>query len=145
MGEKTVLVAIDLADLDDAPKILQKAWQLATLSDARLAVVTVLPDFGMSIVGSFFKEGAAELAMKDAATSLHSLITSTLGALPDSKIAHIVRQGSTYREILKAAKTFEAGLIVMGAQRSDNHDGGIGPNAARVMRQAKCSVMVLRD
>jgi nucleotide-binding universal stress UspA family protein len=38
-----------------------------------------------------------------------------------------------------------ATLIVMGAHRPAFQDYLIGPNAARVVRHAKCSVLVLCD
>ncbi|MGI9498639.1 MAG: universal stress protein, partial [Geminicoccaceae bacterium] len=56
-----------------------------------------------------------------------------------------VHQGSAYREILKDAFAEGIDLIVMASPRSTGPDDLLGPNIARVVRHAKCSVLVVRD
>ena len=63
-------------------------------------------------------------------------------ALPTRRI---VAEGKIYREILSAAKAIEADLIVMGSHHPELKDYLLGPNAARVVRHADCSVMVVRE
>ncbi|PTX03477.1 universal stress protein [Pararhodobacter aggregans] len=137
-----VLAALDLVDeaLHDA--ILTKAAQLARLDDAPLAVATVLPDFGLSMVGTYFPADTAQRALADASVRLHALTDRILPGLP---VSHIVTQGAIYHEILEQADRIGAGLIVMGAHRPELADYLLGPNAARVLRHARCSVFVLRD
>lgn len=53
-------------------------------------------------------------------------------------------EGKIYREMPKAAKTIPADLIVGGS----HHPGlklSTRPDAAKVMRHADCSVLVVRD
>ncbi|HEU4541604.1 MAG TPA: universal stress protein, partial [Jiangellaceae bacterium] len=57
----------------------------------------------------------------------------------------IVAEGRIYREILDAADTTKADLIVMGSHRPELKDYLLGPNAAKVMRHADCSVLVVRE
>jgi nucleotide-binding universal stress UspA family protein len=57
----------------------------------------------------------------------------------------IVAEGKIYREILNAAKSIQADLIVMGSHHPELKDYLLGPNAAKVMRHADCSVMVVRE
>jgi universal stress protein F len=57
----------------------------------------------------------------------------------------IVAEGRIYREILKAAQTIQADLIVMGSHHPELKDYLLGPNAAKVVRHADCSVMVVRE
>ena len=54
-------------------------------------------------------------------------------------------QGTVYEVILKMAKKTNCDLIVIGAHRPELKDYLLGPNAARVVRHADCSVMVVRD
>lgn len=140
-----VLAAIDLAHPDHHASILQKAARMAEVDDAGIAVVTVIPDFGMSIVGSFFEDGAEQKALNAAGDSLHAVTKDALGVELSAKINHVVRHGTAYEQILVAAAEHDATLIVMGAHRPNFQDYLIGPNAARVVRHSKCSVLVLRD
>ncbi|HYZ26966.1 MAG TPA: universal stress protein [Geminicoccaceae bacterium] len=45
----------------------------------------------------------------------------------------------------EAARTVPAGLIVMGSHHPELKDYLLGPNAAKVMRHADCSVTVVRE
>ncbi len=140
---KFILAAIDIAHAETVEHVLKKAASLSKLEDANLAVVTVVPDFGMSIVGSFFKEGTEDGVMQKANEQLHEIVSSFLGE--DAKVKHIVKHGSAYEGILEAAQDLNASLIVMGAHRPDLRDYLLGPNAARVVRHAQASVYVVRD
>ena len=64
-----------------------------------------------------------------------------------SKIgAHsVVRVGNVYEEILKLADEISCDLIVMASHRPELKDYLLGPNAARVVRHANCSVLVVWD
>ncbi|SOH95262.1 Nucleotide-binding universal stress protein, UspA family [Monaibacterium marinum] len=140
-----ILAAIDLAHPEHHKLILGRAHSAALAEEKRLAVISVLPDFGMSLVAPWFKEGATESVVKEAGEALHRAVTDALGAEVDATCLHILRQGTIYQEILTAAEKHKPSLIVMGAHRPDLRDYLIGPNAARVVRHAQCSVLVLRD
>ena len=142
---KTLLVAVDLAHPEHHATLLTKAAKLAQMEDATLAVVTVIPDFGMSIVGSFFEAGAEQKALQDAAEALHTVVSDVLGPDEDARIQHVIRHGTAYEEILETARQFDVDMIVMGAHRPNYGDYLLGPNAARVVRHSTCSVVVLRD
>ena len=139
---KHILCAIDLTHQDDARALLTEAGRVAALDKAILSVVTVLPDYGSSFVGSFFKDGTLKDAAEAARQSLHSLVDEVL---PDAgTVQCIIEIGSAYEEILDAAKKCEADLIIVGAHKPDLTDRIIGPNAARIARHAEVSVLVLR-
>lgn len=140
-----VLAAIDLAHPDHHATILKRAARMAELEDTGIAVVTVIPDFGMSIVGSFFEDGAEQKALNAAGETLHTVTAQVLGTQASAQVTHIVRHGTAYEQILVAAHEHSATLIIMGAHRPNFQDYLIGPNAARVVRHSKCSVLVLRD
>ncbi len=137
-----ILVAIDLADGEDQKGILKAGKQLAELDGSSISVVTVLPDFGMSMVGSYFDKDASTRALKAAAEKLHDFVRDTLGS--DADVQHVIRMGTGYEEILETARELGITLIVMGAHRPALRDYLLGPNAARVVRHATCSVHVVR-
>jgi nucleotide-binding universal stress UspA family protein len=105
--------------------------------------MTVLPSFGMSMVGQFFPKGyEKEMADK----LLHRLREEIKPFIPEGmKVQHIVGEGNVYETVLRMAKKTDADLIVIGAHRPELSDYLLGPNAARVVRHANVSVLVVRD
>lgn len=140
----SVLCAIDISNPGADENVLVVAAKQAKLDDAQLDVITVVPDFGMSLVGGFFKEGHHEQMMSEAKKQLNEQITSALGAEANEKIRHVVVFGKTYEEVLKTAEQAKSSLIVVGAHKPDLADYLLGPNAARIVRHAKCAVYVVR-
>ncbi|MGG7644926.1 universal stress protein [Rhodovulum sp. YNF3179] len=138
-----ILLPIDLEDDGGAARAAEAALRLARQEDAKLHVLSVLPDFGMSIVGSYFKKGFEREATAEAETKLNAWIADhgldAAGATPH--VAH----GKIYDEIIHAADAFGCDAIVMGAHRPELQDYLLGPNAARVVRHARQSVFVVRD
>lgn len=139
---KHILCAIDLSDASDAQKILGEAEKLAVLYKAKMSVVTVVPDYGSSWVGSFFKEGTLKLATKAAMEALHDLTAKTLS--DDTQVQHIVEIGNTYEQVLSVADDADVDLIIVGAHKPDLASRIVGPNASRIVRFAKSSVLVVR-
>jgi nucleotide-binding universal stress UspA family protein len=140
---RNVLVPIDLADEHSWRKALPTAIGLCEAFGAKLHVMTVLPEFGLPIVGQYFPEGFEEKVRQQAARQLKAFVAEQLPeAVPARRI---VAQGKIYQEILRAARAIQADLIVMGSHRPELKDYLLGPNAARVVRHADCSVMVVRE
>ena len=137
-----ILCAVDLTHADDARSLIAQAGRLAEFEKARLSVVTVLPDYGSSWVGTFFKEGTLDAATDSAKHALRDTVTA---ALPDRHdVKCIVAIGNAYQKVLDAAEAREADMIIVGAHKPDLADRMIGPNAARIVRHAQVSVMVIR-
>jgi nucleotide-binding universal stress UspA family protein len=97
----------------------------------------------MSIVGQYFPEGYE----KEMAEKVLGQLRDFVGEhVPDDvRVQHVVGEGSVYEVVLKIAGEVNADLIVMGSHRPELKDYLLGPNAARVVRHANCSVMVVRD
>lgn len=60
-------------------------------------------------------------------------------------VRHVVGRGTVYEEILRIAGEIGSDLIVIGSHRPELKDYLLGPNAARVVRHADCSVLVVRE
>lgn len=144
MSVNPVLCAVDVSNQDVDINVLRRGAVLAELEGAQLDVITVVPDYGMSVVGSFFGSDHHEMIVEEARKRLHDLVEKALGAPANKTVRHIVATGNAYEEILRTAATDHAGLIVIGAHKPDFKDFLLGPNAARVVRHATCSVHVLR-
>lgn len=141
---QTVLCAVDITRTDEESKVLRRASKLASVEEAKLDVITVVPDFGASIVGAYFEAHHVTTAKDGAAKALNDFVADVLGQDANAEVRHIVAIGSVYEEVLNAAKISETDLIVIGAHRPDLKDYLLGPNAARVVRHSDCSVYVVR-
>jgi len=138
---RKVLAAVDPGDPASSVRVIQAALEVITDGDT-LHVVCVVPDFGMSVVGSFFPADHEEKALAKARDSLQAFTSANV---PDGiPVQHIIAHGNVYEEILEAAKTVSADLIVVGSHRPELKDYLLGPNAARVVRHSQRSVLVVR-
>ncbi|MEO0991488.1 MAG: universal stress protein [Pseudomonadota bacterium] len=138
-----ILAAVDLSHPKDNAGVLKEAERLAAFHGTLLVVVTVLPDFRSSFVGSFFPEDHMHKMTDEARTKLHAFVNETLGH--DKDVQHVVRVGTVYEEILATARDMDVATIVVGAHRRELPQYLIGPHAARVARHATCSVYIYRD
>lgn len=139
---RNILVALDLDDASDLDVTLTRAVEMAQAGGGKLHAMTVLPPFGMSIVGQFFPKGYE----KEVAQKLMARLREEVDRrLPEGmRCHHVVGEGSVYETVLKIADREKVDLIVIGAHRPELSDYLLGPNAARVVRHAKASVLVVR-
>ncbi|MGA8755854.1 MAG: universal stress protein [Stellaceae bacterium] len=140
---KTILVAIDLNDEASCRKPLLSAVELARTFGARLHVLTVVREIeailqaksaplGYDPIISYLEDRIAALIRHANAYDLQPKIIVTLGA-------------SIYAEILRVAEEAGADLVVVGSHRPAMKDYLLGTNASRVVRHARCSVLVARE
>jgi len=139
-----VLCAVDISDPSSDSAVLVVAQKMADFAGVNLDVVTVVPDYGKSMVGGFFKPDHHAKVVDAAKATLEATITDVLGAEANKKVRHVVATGTAYEEVLKLAETTKPSLIVIGAHKPDFKDYLLGPNAARVVRHSNCSVYVVR-
>ncbi|HEX6141887.1 MAG TPA: universal stress protein [Geminicoccaceae bacterium] len=146
-----VLVPIDIQHRSSWERALPAAVQAARESGARLHVLTVVPDMFAGVDWRYAIRGEqhgsidydrTEL-MRQARDRLQELVGEHVPASVDTEV--LVRHGTIYEEILEAADEVAADLIVMASHRPSLKDYLIGPNAARVVRHARCSVQVVRN
>ncbi len=140
---KHILLAVDLQHDDSWDKALPVAIEHAKAFGSTLHIMTVVPNFGSSIVSSFFPIDHEEQVMKGANKALHDFVDQHIP--DDIKVQHIIGHGSAYEEILRVSEEIKSDVIIMGAHRPRMEDYLLGPNAARVVRHAKCSVLVVRE
>ncbi len=140
---KTILLPIDLSAPSSWEKALPAALRLCAPEDGGvLHVLTVVPDFGMSVVGTYFEPGFEEKAMHKVGEALTRWIADNV---PDGTEVHPhVMHGRVYDQIITAADRLSVDAVVMGSHRPELTDYLLGPNAARVVRHAKQSVFVVR-
>jgi len=138
----SILLPIDLNEQSSWEKSIPVAIDMAKTYGASICVITVIPDYGKSIVGSYFPADFSDNALKETTTALEKLVAETFPA--DVNVESIARHGSVYKEVLEVADSVGADLIVLTSHRPARSDYLLGPNAARVVRHAKQSVFVVR-
>ena len=140
---KDILLPVDLGNVDTQHKAVATAIDYAKGHGSTLHIMTVVPDFGLSLVGTYFPEGYEHKIVEDTNTRLHEFAKENVPK--GIKIQHIVGHGTIYQEILNAAVETGCDLIIMASHRPELQDYLLGPNASRVVRHANCSVLVVRD
>ncbi len=139
---ENILLPIDLGHSSSWQWALPSAIDIARMHGGMLHLLTVIPSFGMPVVGSFFPENFEDEARKEAERTLAAFIREKV---PDDIAADgYVAVGTIYDEILRAADRIGCDLIVLASHRPEMKDYLLGTNAARVVRHARQSVFVVR-
>lgn len=140
---KRILVPIDTDSETSWSQALPKAIDLAKAWGAHLTLMTVAPDMGYPTVAQYLPEDTNKRLIEHARKALEDLQEKEVPNSVESDV--VVAQGSVYDQILRTAEDISADLIVMASHRPELKDYLIGPNAARVVRHADISVLVVRE
>jgi nucleotide-binding universal stress UspA family protein len=142
---RKIVLPLDLDHESSWRKALPAAVDVARHSGAQLHVMTVVPDehVRMTVVAQLIPEGYEQRIVDDAKQRLAALLKQH--APDDLEIQQAVRRGSVYKEILRYTRDTQADLVIMAAHRPEMRDYLLGPNAARIVRHADCSVWVVRE
>ena len=138
---KTILVPVDLSEVETAEPALEKAVTLAQAANGTVRLVHVrslLPMTYMEFVPPAFEAEQQE----DAETKLAAVAARL--PLPAERVSAVVRVGSVYNEVLEEADKTGADLIVVGSHRPTMATYLLGSNASTIVRHARCSVLVIR-
>jgi nucleotide-binding universal stress UspA family protein len=139
---KTLLLTVDVNDLKGSERPAEVARSMTANDDVELHIMNVVPDYGMSIVGSFFSSDHNKAILQEAKSALESWASERFADVSNVRLH--VDQGTIYDLVLKEAEAVSADAIIVGAHKSQLKDYLIGPNAARISRHAKQSVFVVR-
>ena len=142
---KEILLPVDLNDESSWRKALPVAVDLSKTYGCKLHVMTVVPTFGMTLVGQYFPKDFEKNALKEADAKLKAL---TKAHVPGQiSCQNIVAHGTVYEEIVKTRQELgdKVDLIVMASHRPELEDYLIGPNSARVVRHSKVSILIVRE
>jgi nucleotide-binding universal stress UspA family protein len=138
---KTILVPVDLGEIETARPALDKAVELAASADGEVRLIyvrAIVPVTYMEFMPPAFdqeQQGEADNKLAKIAAGVK---------LPAERVSAVVRLGSVYGEVLDEAEKTGADLIVIGSHRPSMATYLLGSNAATIVRHAKCSVLVVR-
>ena len=140
---KRILLPVDLSNETSQDKAAEAAKAYLGAFGGELTLLTVVPDAGLSMISGYLPEDFEAQAVERTKERLAAFAKESFG--PDIKPHCLVAHGTIYREILEVREEIGADLIIMASHRPEIADYLIGPNAARVVRHAPCSVLVVRD
>jgi len=145
-----ILVPIDLADMATMEKVLKSAIEQAQATGAQLTVMTVVPDIVAGLDWRYAIRGETggseefdmKKIVKEALDRLNEIVGERMPAGTTAKT--IARHGTVYEQVLNVAEELGVDQIFIGAHRPSLADYLLGPNTARIVRHANCSVNVIR-
>jgi len=133
----TILVPIDMAHIAEGKANIDIAAQHAS-TGAKIILLNVVEEIPTwaaaelpaNLVGDSMKRAQSEL----------KAIANATGMMMDV----VIRSGHSYKTILEVAKESRAELIIIASHRPGLQDYFLGSTAAKVVRHATCSVLVMR-
>ncbi len=145
MAFERILCAIDFSDGSLAA--FNKAVEIALQGSARLFVLHALE--AQPVTSDWLgPDNLGEETVKleqEALDALNSVLSSVASRLEGCWVHSEVTNGTAFMEILENARVWEADLIVLGAKGATSLEQVMyGSTAERVVREAECSVLVVR-
>lgn len=140
---RNILLPIDLGHEESWKKALPESARLAKTDGAKLHVLLITPDFGMSMVAAYFPENFEKTALERARADLDAFLAEHApeGVEVEGHMGH----GHVSEEIIRVARYVNADLIVMASHEPDQlRDFVLGSNADKVVRHSPVSVLVVR-
>ena len=134
---RSILIPIDLANATNVDSLVSHASEHSS-SDAKIVLLNVVEDIP-SWAQIELPRGTLDKSVQSAVESLNALAASV-----SIDVEAEVRVGHPYKTILEMAKEKDAELIIVASHKPDLQDYFLGSTAAKVVRHATCSVLVVR-
>ncbi len=134
---KTVLIPIDLSHAEVGKAMIDVAKRIGG-EGVQIILINVLEDIP-TFAAAALPSGLIENSKQSALEALKEIAQET-----NAQTSVEVRSGQVYRSILAAAEKRKVDLIVIGSHRPGLQDYLLGSTAARVVRHATCTVLVVR-
>jgi len=135
---KTILVPIDMAQIEKGKAMIDIAMAQGNKDTQTilLNVVEEIPAWVASQLPGGILDESRQFALEE------------LKAIADTANINVdveVRAGHPYKTILEVADKSGAELIIVASHQPGLEDYFLGSTAARIVRHAKCSVLVVRE
>ena len=139
---KNILVAVDLEHDTDIDDLLRIASDIANTHGAQVHLLNIVAA-APAVVSQFLPENYEKMASGKIEKDLAALAAKV--DLAAGAAASSVRFGDVYREILAHANKMGADLIIVASHKPNVGDYLLGTIAARIVRHASCSALVVRQ
>ena len=139
---KNILVAVDLEQETQTDDLLRVTSNFANTQGAKMHLLNVI-SAAPAVVSQFLPESYEKMAFEKIEKDLTALAAKV--DLTEGDPACSVRFGDIYQEILAHAAKIGADLIIVASNKPSVSDFLLGTTAARVVRHASCSTLVIRQ
>jgi len=138
---KKILVPIDVDRPVAAKQVYSYAAGIASVDNAEVKLISVMPGFGMPIVASYVTNEVRRETMEHAKQALAEFVKENC----DDSVTYHVRSGKNWRQIVKLADEWGADLIIVYHNRRREINEVFSHSCSdQVYRNANCSVLRLR-
>ena len=134
---KKIIVPIDLTAAEQSKPMIDVAAKLAD-EGGKIILVNVVEDVPATVAAQL--PATVHQKIVDNAKGALEAMANTAVAKPEA----VIRVGHPPTAIIELAEEKGADLIIVASHRPDWHDFLLGSTAARVVRHAQCSVLVVR-
>ena len=137
-----ILVPVDLSTDTTTEKLCKAANDMAEKYGAEVSLITVVPDYGMPLVASFFPEGAQTKMKQEMKDKLKALANDYFSV----PVSTHLKQGKRRQAILNEIEDNAPDLVMLGCRRktSQRNQRLLGATGLAVSDRDDCSVMVVR-
>jgi nucleotide-binding universal stress UspA family protein len=139
---KNILVAVDLEHDTPIDDLLRIASDIANTYGAQVHLLNVI-GAAPAVVSQFLPENYENMVSGKIEKDLAVLAAKV--DLAEGAAASSVRFGGVYQEILAHAAKIGADLIIVASHKPNVGDYLLGSTAARIVRHASCSTLVVRQ
>ena len=143
---KSILVPTDFSDYSD--KALQNAIDIAKQFKGRIYLLHVVGIVIQCTVDYCLAPQTVNQVENESVATAKKMLTDQLAKFPDSKLVEIIadiRKGTPYEEILRDQQEKKIDLIVIASHgKTGVLSHLIGSVAEKVVRSAKCPVLLVR-
>ncbi len=137
-----ILVAVDLEHDTPVDDLLRIASDIANTYGAQVHLLNVI-GAAPAVVSQFLPENYESMVSEQIEKDLAVLAAKV--DLAEGAAASSVRFGGVYQEILAYAAKIGADLIIVASHKPNVGDYLLGTTAARIVRHASCSTLVVRQ
>ncbi|MDH3635692.1 MAG: universal stress protein [Gammaproteobacteria bacterium] len=134
---KNILVPIDTGHVAEGKSIIDLAVRHAT-DGAKITLLNVVEDIP-NWAAVNLPPDLIDKSIETVQSELKAIATAS-----GTKMDVEVRTGHSYNTILDVAKEKDADLIIIASHRPGLQDYFLGSTAAKIVRHASCSVLVVR-
>ncbi len=134
---KTILIAVDLGNVAKLDSLVDQASAYDN-SNSKIILLNVVEDIP-SWAAVELPRGILEKSVQSSLEKLKALAASS-----SIEVEAEVRVGHPYKTILEVADEKSADLIIVASHQPDLQNYFLGSTAAKVVRHATCSVLVVR-
>jgi nucleotide-binding universal stress UspA family protein len=139
---KQILIPVDLTDEEQIPELFRTVQRLVGSDKATIHLLYVDQSLIHQSSYPFLDDDTFTEHRKEAERKMVTLLED----MPDNlqAVSHS-KQGIAHDQILETADELDIDAIIMAARSPGLKNYFIGSNAERVVRHAKCSVLIIRS